>query len=379
MKASHLFSAIALAATLSAPVHAQVPVPSPPSVDARAYVVVDFNSGAELAGSNVDQGMEPASITKLMSAYVAFTELRAGRLALDDQALISERAWRMPGSRMFVDVNTRVRIEDLLRGIIIQSGNDATVALAEHIAGTEEAFAEMMNAHARRLGMENTHFTNSTGMPDAEMYTTARDIAQLTVAMIQDFPDFYELYSEREFTWNNIRQTNRNMLLWRDPSVDGVKTGHTESAGYCLVTSALRNDQRLVSVVFGTQSERARADISLALLNYGFRFFETHRLYAAGTELAEARVWKGSGEAVPVGLKEDLWVTIPRGSYRNLTASMDLQSQLIAPVDTEQEVGRVRVTLNDEALAERTLHTLAPVPEGSIWRRAVDTIILWFE
>lgn len=379
MKASHFLSVLAFATTLFAPSHAQVPVPSPPSVDARAYLVVDFNSGAELAGSNASEGMEPASITKLMSMYVAFTELHAGRLALDDRVQISERAWRMPGSRMFVEVNTRVRLEDILRGIIIQSGNDATVALAEHIAGTESAFVEMMNAHARRLGMDDSHFTNSTGMPDAEMYTTARDIATLTVAMIRDFPEDYALYSEREFTWNNIRQTNRNMLLWRDPTVDGVKTGHTESAGYCLVTSALRNDQRLVSVVFGTQSERARADISLALLNYGFRFFETHRLYAAGTELAEARVWKGSGEAVPVGLQEDLWVTIPRGSYRNLTAAMDMQSQLVAPVDTQQEVGRVRVTLNDELVAERTLHTLAPVPEGSIWRRAVDTVLLWFE
>ncbi|MCA1797923.1 MAG: D-alanyl-D-alanine carboxypeptidase [Xanthomonadaceae bacterium] len=377
MKASHFLPVLALTATLSA--QAQVPVPSPPTVDARAYLVVDFNSGAELAGANAGEAMEPASITKLMSVYVAFTELRAGRLAMDDRVLISERAWRMPGSRMFVDVNTRVRLEDMLRGIIIQSGNDATVALAEHIAGTEEAFAEMMNAHAQRLGMNDSHFTNSTGMPDAEMYTTARDIATLTIAMIRDFPEDYALYSEREFTWNNIRQTNRNMLLWRDSTVDGVKTGHTESAGYCLVTSALRNEQRLVSVVFGTRSERARADISLALLNYGFRFFETHRLYAAGTELAEARVWKGTGEAVPVGLQEDLWITIPRGSYRNLTAAMDMQSQLVAPVDTEQEVGRVRVTLNDELVAERTLHTLAPVAEGSIWRRAVDTVLLWFE
>lgn len=379
MKASTILQAVILATALAAPAAAQVPVPSPPSADARAYLVVDFNSGAEIAASNADQGMEPASITKLMTVYVAFTELGAGRLSMDAPVRISERAWRMPGSRMFVDVNTTVRVEDLLRGIIIQSGNDATVALAEHIGGTEEAFVEMMNAHARRLGMGNTNFTNSSGMPDAQMVTTARDIAALTIALIRDFPELYALYSEREFTWNNIRQTNRNMLLWRDATVDGVKTGHTESAGYCLVTSALRNDQRLVSVVFGTASERARADISQALLNYGFRFFETHRLYQAGTELAAARVWKGTVEAVPVGLQRDLWVTIPRGSYRNLNAAMDLQVQLIAPVGAEQELGQVRVTLNDEVVAERTLHALTPVPEGSVWRRAVDTVLLWFE
>lgn len=368
-----------LLAACALPAAAQLPIPSPPSVDARAYLVVDHHSGVELAAHNADAGMEPASITKLMTAYVAFTEMKAGRLGLDDQVRISERAWRMPGSRMFVDVNTRVRLEDLMRGIIIQSGNDATVALAEHIAGTEEAFAQMMNAHARRLGMENSNFTNSTGMPDAQMYTTARDIATLTRALIAEFPDYYGWYAEREFTWNNIRQTNRNMLLWRDQTVDGVKTGHTESAGYCLVTSAVRSDQRLISVVFGTRSERARADISQALLNYGYRFFETHRLYAAGTELAQARVWKGSVEQVPVGLAQDLWITIPRGQYRNLNAAMDMQAQLIAPVDAQQALGRVRVTLNDEVIAERELHALAPVPEGSLWRRMVDSVLLWFE
>jgi D-alanyl-D-alanine carboxypeptidase (penicillin-binding protein 5/6) len=314
-----------------------------------------------------------------MTVYVALNELRAGRLSLDDQVRISERAWRMPGSRMFVEVNSRVRVEDLLRGIIVQSGNDATVALAEHLGGTEDAFVQMMNAHAQRLGLENTNFMNSTGMPDAQMYTTARDVATLTGAMIRDFPDRYRLYSEREFTWNNIRQTNRNLLLWRDQSVDGVKTGHTETAGYNLVTSAERNEQRLISVVFGTRSERARADISQSLINYGFRFFETHRLYAAGTELAQARVWKGAEEAVPVGLRSDLWVTIPRGQYRNLNASMDMQAQLVAPVDADQELGRVRVTLGDEVVAERALYALEAVAEGSLWRRIVDTILLWFE
>jgi serine-type D-Ala-D-Ala carboxypeptidase (penicillin-binding protein 5/6) len=374
----HLIAAIA-AAAFAAPAGAQVPVPSPPSVDARAYIVVDHHSGAVIAAHNADEGMEPASLTKLMTIYVAFHELRLGRLSLDDRVRVSERAWRMPGSRMFVEVNSRVRVEDLLRGIIVQSGNDATVALAEHLGGTEDAFVQMMNAHAQRLGLENTNFMNSTGMPDAQMYTTARDVATLTAAMIRDFPDRYRLYSEREFTWNNIRQTNRNLLLWRDQSVDGVKTGHTETAGYNLVTSAERNEQRLISVVFGTRSERARADISQSLINYGFRFFETHRLYAAGTELAQARVWKGAAESVPVGLRSDLWVTIPRGQYRNLNASMDMQAQLVAPVDADQELGRVRVTLGDEVVAERALYALEAVAEGSLWRRIVDSILLWFE
>lgn len=361
------------------PAYAVFPMPAPPSVDARSYLVVDFNSEAEIAAHNADERTEPASITKLMTAYAVFHELAAGRLDLDDEATISERAWRTPGSRMFIDVNTRIRVENLLKGMIVQSGNDASVALAEHVAGTEAAFADLMNAHARRLGMKDTNFTNATGLPDPELYTTARDIVALTRAMIAEFPGYYAWYSEREFTWNGIRQTNRNTLLWRDSSVDGVKTGHTESAGYCLVTSAEREGMRLVSVVFGAGGERARADISQTLLNYGFRFFESHRLYDAGTELAQAQVWKGAVETVPVGLRDALWITIPRGQYRRLDATMDLQTRTMAPIAEHAQLGRVRVTLNDEVVAQRTLHALAPVPEGGLWRRMVDSVRLWFE
>ena len=377
---SHAIATAALGLALAAPVSAQVPIlPAPPSVDARSYLVIDYNSGIEIAAHEPDARMEPASITKLMTAYVVFHEISLGRLTLADEVVVSERAWRTPGSRMFVDVNSRVSVENLLKGIIIQSGNDATVALAEHVAGTEEAFAQMMNAHAQRLGMTASHFTNSTGLPDPELYTTARDVATLTRAMIAEFPQHYAAYSEREFTWNGIRQTNRNTLLWRDETVDGVKTGHTESAGFCLVASAVRNDARIISVVFGTDSERARADISQALLNYGFRFFETHRLYAAGTELAQARVWKGAVESVAVGLREDLWVTIPRGQYGNLNATMDLQVEVMAPVAADAELGRVQVTLDGKVVADRPLQALAPVAEGSLWRQLVDSVLLWFE
>lgn len=366
-------TALPLAAT------AQLPVPSPPEVEAQSYLVIDFNSGREIASHEADAQMEPASLTKLMTAYVVFSEMRAGRLSLEDEALISETAWRTGGSRMFVDVNTRVSIEDLLKGMIIQSGNDASVALAEHVAGTEDAFAGLMNAHAARLGMSGSNFTNSTGWPDEQLYTTARDIAVLSRALIAEFPQYYHWYSEREFTWNNIRQANRNNLLWRDSTVDGLKTGHTESAGYCLVTSAQRNDMRLITVVLGTRSERSRADISQSLLNYGFRFFETHRLYAAGTELARARVWKGALEEVPVGIAEDLWITIPRGRYRDLDAALDMQSELLAPVDAGDELGRVRVALDGASIADLPLEALAPVAEGGIWRRVVDSVRLWFE
>ncbi|MEX0899540.1 MAG: D-alanyl-D-alanine carboxypeptidase family protein [Gammaproteobacteria bacterium] len=371
---------IALGLSLPAPTHAQVQVlPSPPSVNARSYLVIDFNSGIEIASHNPDERMEPASITKLMTAYVVFHEIALGRLALSDETRISERAWRTPGSRMFVNVNSTVSVENLLKGIIIQSGNDATVALAEHVAGTEAAFTQMMNAHAQRLGMTKSNFANSTGLPDDDLYTTARDIATLTRAVIAEFPEYYSWYAVREFTWNDIRQTNRNTLLWRDESVDGVKTGHTESAGYCLVSSAERDGSRIISVVFGTDSERARADITQALLNYGFRFFETHQLYAANTELTQARVWKGTVESVPVGLRQDLWVTIPRGHYKNLNATMDMQVEVMAPVDADTELGRVRVTLDGAVVADRPLQALAPVAEGSLWRQMVDSVLLWFE
>ena len=358
---------------------AATPVPQEPSVGARGYLVEDFLSGQAVAEKNADEPLEPASITKLMTAYVVFQEIRGGTLSLEDKVRISENAWRTPGSRMFVEVDTQVSVADLLKGMIIQSGNDATVALAEQVAGTEEGFASLMNQHAQRLGMTHSHFVNSTGLPDKEHYTTARDIARIARALIQEFPEYYRWYSERKFTYNDITQYNRNKLLWRDESVDGMKTGHTDSAGYCLVTSAKRDDMRLISVVLGTKSEEARADASQALLNYGFRFFETHKLYDSGSKLASARIWKGATDSVDLGLDDTLYVTIPRGEYSHLDAAMQLRDQIIAPVTQDQPLGRVVVRLADQLVAEKDLVALQPVAEGSFWQRIVDEALLYFE
>ena len=358
---------------------AATPIPKEPDVGAKGYLVEDFLSGRPIAEKNADEPMEPASITKLLSAYVVFREIRNGDLALEDKVRISEKAWRTEGSRMFVEVNTSVSIADLLKGMIIQSGNDATVALAEHVAGTEEGFAGLMNHHAERLGMSRSHFVNSTGLPDKDHYTTARDIVRIARAMIEEFPEYYRWYSERDFTYNNITQYNRNKLLWRDESVDGLKTGHTDSAGYCLVTSAERDGMRLISVVLGTKSEEARADASQSLLNYGFRFFETHKLYDAGSKLTSARIWKGAVEAVDLGLDKTLYVTIPRGEYKKLDASMQLQEQIIAPVSQNQALGRVVIRLNDELVMEKDLVALQTVGEGSFWQRIADEALLYFE
>lgn len=340
---------------------------------------MDFRSGNILAEQEAETLLEPASITKLMTAYVVFKQLDEQQVQLSDAVTISEKAWRTPGSRMFVEVNTQVTVEELLKGMIIQSGNDASVALAEHVGGSEEAFAELMNQYAAALGMASTQYRNSTGLPAEGHITTARDIAMLTQAMILEFPDLYAWYSEREYTYNDIRQHNRNNLLWRDDSVDGVKTGHTDSAGYCLVASAKRGGMRLISVVMGTPSEKARADASQALLNYGFRFFETHRLYAAGDEITSARVWKSAAEQAAFGLTEDLFVTIPRGRYDALEAEMDLMNQLTAPLDQHATVGAVRVSLEGELLVAMPLVTLNGVDQGSLWQRAKDEVLMWLE
>ena len=362
-----------------APAAALPPVPAPPAIAARAHILVDFNSGAVLSENAADVPMDPASITKLMTAYAVFSELRKGAMALEDMVTVSERAWRTGGSRMFIEVGTRVSVADLIRGMIIQSGNDASVALAEHTAGSEAAFAELMTEYARRLGMRNTSFRNATGLPAEGHYSSARDIALLAAAIIREFPEFYSLYSEREFTYNAITQRNRNRMLWRDPSVDGIKTGMTDAAGYCLVSSALRDDMRLISVLLGTASDKVRADATQALLNWGFRFYESHRVYAAGQPVTSARVWKGEIEEVPLGLKEDLWLTLPRGRYELLDASLELQAPLLAPLDSEEAVGRMRLRLEGELLAEPALYPLASVAEGSLLQRALDTVQLWFE
>ena len=366
-----LFQAMAVAAT--------TPVPAPPSLNARGYIMVEHFSGEVLAKNNPDQRLEPASLTKLMTAYVTFSELKQGKLGLNDLVTVSEKAWRTPGSRMFIEVGKQVSVEDLLLGMIVQSGNDASVTLAEHVAGTEESFADLMNHYAAELGMTGSHFENSTGLPSPEHYSTATDMATLARALIDRFPDYYRWYAQREFTYNDITQHNRNTLLWRDASVDGLKTGHTEAAGYCLVASAKRGDMRLITVVMGTPSEKARADSSQALMNYGFRFFETHRLYEAGQPLERGRIWKGETEELPVGLAEDFFVTIPRGRYDDLKATMDMRSQLVAPVAAQEVVGKVSVTLDEKPLAEKPLHALAAVAEGGIFRRISDTVLLWFE
>lgn len=354
------------------------PIPAPPSVAARAYALMDFHSGDILAQNNADQRMEPASLTKLMTAYTMFKELATGKIKLTDQASISEKAWRTEGSRTFVKVNTKVGLEDLLKGMIVQSGNDATMALAEHAAGSEESFVALMNQYAKEIGMEHSHFTNSTGLPDPELYVTAADMAKLARAVIHDFPEYYKWDSVKEFTYNGITQYNRNKLLWRDIGVDGVKTGHTDAAGYCLIASAKHDDMRLISVVLGAESENSRAKESEQLLNYGFRFYETHALYAASKPLGTARVWKGVSRDLPLGLSEDLYVTVPRGQYKNLTAALEVDMRIIAPASKGERHGAVKVSLGDKVLATRPLVALQDVAQGGWWRRLVDTVKLWF-
>jgi D-alanyl-D-alanine carboxypeptidase (penicillin-binding protein 5/6) len=354
-------------------------VPAPPAIAAKGYLLIDSHSGRVLAEKDADKRMEPASLTKIMTAHVVFEELAHGNLKLSDMVTVSEKAWKEPGSRMFIEVNTKVSVEDLLKGLIIQSGNDAAVALAEYIAGSEDAFANLMNEHAARLGMHDTHFTNATGLPHADHYTTPRDIAKLTIATIRDYPDYYKLYAEKEFTYNKIKQHNRNTLLWRDDSVDGVKTGHTETAGYCLVASAKREEMRLVSVVMGTDSMNARIKASQALLNFGFRFYDTHRVYQAGQALAQARVWKGEQETVPVGLQKDLYVTIPRRQYDKLAARSELQPKITAPVHKGQVLGEAILELDGEKVSQAPLVALQDDPEGGLWRQAVDAVKLWME
>jgi D-alanyl-D-alanine carboxypeptidase (penicillin-binding protein 5/6) len=315
----------------------------------------------------------------MMTAHIVFNELASGNLALDDMVTISEKAWRTPGSRMFVEVGKQVSVEDLLLGLIIQSGNDATVALAEHIAGSEETFAALMNRHAEEIGLTGSHFVNSTGLPDEQHYMTARDIARLAALTIEQYPEYYKWYSQKEFTFNDITQYNRNKLLWQDDSVDGIKTGHTESAGYCLVTSALKDGMRLITVVLGTGSENARIEASQALLNYGFRFFETHKLYDSGTALTTTRIWKGATDTATLGLDKPLYVTIPRGQYKSLDASMSINNRIIAPVAAGQELGTVQVKLGEEIVAEQPLVSLNSVAEGSFMQRITDEALLYFE
>lgn len=375
---SHLFSILVLL-IISIPSiaeEADLQTPAPPEIAASAYVLQDFNTGKILAENNADAKLAPASLTKIMTVYVVFREISNGHLHLQDLATISQKAWRTQGSKMFVDVNSQVAIEDLLKGVIIQSGNDASVALAEHVAGNELTFADMMNQHAQRLGMVNSHFENSDGLPSPNHYTSARDLAILTSALIKEFPQYYPLFSQKEFTYNKITQQNRNMLLSRDESVDGVKTGHTEEAGYCLVASALRNGMRLISVVMGTKSVNARANENQNLLNYGFRFFESHRLYEGKKSLSEARIWKGDTDMLPLGLPEDLFVTIPRRQFNDIKAVINVDKMISAPVKEGDKLGTVNVTLKDQVLANKDLVALKTVNKGNIIRRLYDSAVI---
>ncbi|TVP57744.1 MAG: D-alanyl-D-alanine carboxypeptidase [Halomonadaceae bacterium] len=353
-------------------------IPSPPDLSSKSYVLMDASSGRVLVERNRDERLAPASLTKMMTAYIADREMGEGRMTLDDEIRISETAWRTGGSRMFVQEGSRVRVQDLMRGVVIQSGNDASVALAEHISGGEGSFAEVMNQQAQQLGMHNSQFTNATGLPDPEMYSTAYDMALLAVAKVQDFPESYEMYKERYFTYNDIRQPNRNRLLWRDETVDGLKTGHTSDAGYCLVASAKRDGRRLVAVVMGASSDEARAREVQQLLNYGFRYFETHQLFSAGDKVMDSRVWKGKTPMVDLGLQDALHVSIPTGSRNQLQSVVDVDSVLEAPLKEGQEYGTLTISLNGEVLAERPLLALQTVEQGGLFKRLWDGLKLFF-
>ena len=359
--------------------YAQMPAPAPPIIGAKSYYLIDATTGQEIASLDPDTPLAPASLTKIMTTYVVFKALHQGQLSLDEMVTISEKAWRTPGSRMFVEVNKQVSVKDLLLGLIVQSGNDAGVALAEHIAGTEAVFAQMMTQYAQQLGMLSSHFVNATGLPAEGHETTARDLATLARAMIAEFPEYYAWHAVKEFTFNDIRQTNRNKLLWRDPSVDGIKTGHTDEAGYCLVSSAERDGMRLVSVVLGTSSEKARADGSQALLNYGFRFFETRLLFAAGEEVTRARVWKSLNETSKLGVFEDLYITVRRGAYDKLESSVDIPAIIEAPIAAGEPLAELRISLDGDDILRTPLRALEDNPTGSLWQRARDSIGLMFE
>ena len=351
----------------------------PPLITARAFLLVDFNSDAVLMEKGIFERMEPASLTKMMTAYVVFSELKQGRLALSDEVLVSKKAWKTGGSRMFIEVGTRVSVEDLLRGLIIQSGNDASVALAEHIASDESLFADMMNRHAQRLGAIKSQFVNSSGLPHPDHYTTVRDMAIVAQALIRDFPEYYPMHSEKSFTYNDISQPNRNRLLRTNLNVDGLKTGYTKSAGYCLVASAKRQDMRLIAIVMGAKSSGLRQRQVRAMLNYGYRFYETRRLYPADESVTEVRLWKGEEEELRVGLAKALVLTIPRGQYQNIDTKMELQTPIIAPVGRGDTLGKLRIQLDDLVLAERDLVAIHAVAKGGLWRQLGDHVRLWFE
>lgn len=371
-----LFSLFLLLQSALAPLYAAAP--EPPPVAAASYVLMDFETGQLLASSNPHTPVEPASIVKVMTAMVAFDELRKGHVSLDDTVLISEKAWRSTGSRSFIEVGKRVRFEDLLHGIIIQSGNDASVAVAEHIAGDETVFVQLMNQLAERIGMKNTHFTNSSGLPDPQMKSTAYDLALMSQALIRDYPEQYPWFKDREFVYNNIRQANRNRLLFEDSSVDGIKTGHTNAAGYCLAASAVRDGRRLITVVMGTASPRVRTQVSRALLEYGYRFFETARYFGPEAPVSRIPVYKAAAADVAVGTLSPLAVSLPRNNVNQIKTETTLtQPWLEAPIRRGDVIGTVSLRLDGEVLREEPLVALDDVPLGSVWQRAAGTLRLW--
>ena len=367
-----------------APASDALPVPPPPEVAGTAWIVMDAASGNVLAGENIDQPLEPASITKVMTSYVIAAEMAGGKVSEDDQVMMTEHAWRTggagtDGSYSGFEVNKTAPLVQMEKGMVVQSGNDAAIALAQHVAGSVDAFAALMNMYAERIGMRNSHFVNPTGLPAEGHVSSARDLALLGRALIRDFPKAYSYNSIREFTVGPITQPNRNVLLWRDQSVDGIKTGHTSGAGYCLMASAERGDQRLITVVLGSTSEKQRADDSQALLNWGFRFYETHKLYDAGTQVADQKVWKGASDRLQLGVAEPLLVTIPRGRYERLKPMMDVPKTLVAPIAKGQEIGTVKVMLDDKLVAQRPLVALNAVEEGGFFKRLWDEFWMWWE
>ncbi len=353
-------------------------IPAAPAIGASGYILMDANSAHVIVSDNADEKLPPASLTKLMTAYIVESEIMAGRIAMSDTTTISEKAWGWGGSKMFVEVNTQVTIEDLLRGLIIQSGNDAAIALAEHIAGSEDAFAGMMNQYAAAMGMTNTHYVNASGWPHDDHYSTARDLAILAQKIVTDHAEFYPIYSEREFTYNKITQSNRNSLLWRAPNVDGLKTGHTSKAGYCLVASATEDGMRLISVVMGASSESAREQESLKLLSYGFRYFTTRELYTAATALNTSKVWAGLSDTIDLGLESNAIVTYPKGEDSQLKAQITIQPVIEAPIFIGDVLGTLVVTLDDKVVLERSLVALADIPEAGFFSRIWDYILLFF-
>ena len=354
-------------------------IPEPPKVDARAHLLIDMHTERVLSAEGADEPLEPASLTKMLTSYVVFAEMAQGKFALSDEVLVSEKAWRMKGSRTFIEVGTRVPVEVLLKGLIVQSGNDAAVALAEFVAGDEHAFADLMNRYARRLGMTGSHFTNASGLPDPDHYSTARDMARIAAALIRDFPEYYSWNRIREYEYGGINQPNRLFKHLRDETVDGLKTGYTRAARYCLVASSEREGMRLIAAVMGAESSRARARIAQSLLDYGFRFYETRRVYASDEKVTGVRVWKGDADRIALGLRQNLYVTVPRGRYDEVDAKMEIAAKLFAPIRAGEQHGVLRLALGEEWVVERPLVALGDVEEGNLWRKVSDHVRLMFE